>query len=79
VPMRNGRLLLASGLGFCVAALASLAALYLVTTRPGERHRAASYLPSGYALVVTGNDTAGLECAVDFWKRGRQGGRWDVE
>jgi len=19
------------------------------------------------------------ECAVDFWKRGRQGGRWDVE
>lgn len=61
MPMRNGRLLLASGLDFCVAALASLAALYLVTTRPGERHRAASYLPSGYALVVTGNDTAGLD------------------
>ncbi len=25
------------------------------------------------------SELLGTECAVDFWKRGRQGGRWDVE
>ena len=59
--MKNQRLLLVSGLGCCVAAAGCLAVLQLAMTKPGPGLPAARHIPSGYALVAAGDDTAGLD------------------
>jgi hypothetical protein len=65
--MRYARLLLASGLGFCVVAVACAAALYLVTTKPGrDIERPATFRPGmlWWSLAMTQRSWTHLMCVA---------------